>query len=59
MRTTLYSQEELERYHLDESDLQYPWDFETGPSGSQIIEQNMLREDSSEMEIGNPRVLTL
>ncbi len=59
VRITLYSQEELERYRLDHSDLQHPWDFDTRPSGSQIVENKRLREGSSEMEIGNPRVITI
>ncbi len=59
VRITLYSQEELEQYHLDQSDLQHPWDFDARPSGNQIVENKRPREDSSEMEIGNPQVITL
>ncbi len=59
VRITLYSQDELERYHLDQSDLQHPWDFDTRPTGSQIVKNKSLHEESSKIEIGNHRAITV
>ncbi len=57
VRITLYSQEELELYHLDQSDLQHPGDFAEGPCGSQTVEAETLREDSNNTEIGTCSLL--
>ncbi len=51
VRITLYSQEELEHYHLDQSDLEHPGDFDMRPSA--IVENKTPLEESSEMETGN------
>ncbi len=52
VRITLYSQEELKHYRLDQSDLEHPGDFDERPSGSEIEEDKTPPVDSSEGDTG-------
>ncbi len=58
MRITLYSQEEVQHYKLDQSDLEHTGDSGVCPSGGEIVENKTCREESMEMETGKPTRIT-